>query len=347
MGNGEWGMKAERKRILAAGAVALLVFWRWRAQCLMLLRLGLGGAVIAFLISPACLFLSRRLRLNRSMAVLVSYLAVLAGAAGLTALFLPPLIAQTSELFAALPRLIINMRGYWQNLEEALAERGVTLPELALPGPESLAAGQPLLNGTAAFGRSLAAAATEFTLMLTLAFYFIRDREKLGLRLEMLVPSAHRRVVLKTAAAIRLEIGVYLRCQLLISLIVALLAAFLLLLCGVRAWLALGLIVGLFNLIPYFGPLLGGIPAVLMALTGGARMVLMTVVALVLVQQVDNMIVSPRVMGAATGLHPALVLMAITVGSSLSGIAGMLFSVPVLLIARSIARNWPVPCKNV
>ena len=63
--------------------------------------------------------------------------------------------------------------------------------------------------------------------------------------------------------------------------------------------------------------------------------------------QIDNIIISPRIMGSATGLHPALVLVAITVGSSVSGIAGMLFSVPALLVLRSIARNWPVPCENV
>ena len=338
-------MTASRKRLLALAAIALIVFFRWRAQCLMLLRLLLGGAVIAFLISPACLFLSRRLKLNRGMAVLASYLLILAALAGLTALFLPPLIEQIGELFSAAPRLLKNIGSYWENFQSFLAERG--MPKLSLPEMQGFPDGQPLLNGTAAFGRSLASAVTELTLMLTLAFYFIRDREKLGLRLEMLIPSARRRNVLKTAAAIQLEIGVYLRCQLLISLIVALIAAFLLLLCGIRAWLALGLIVGLFNMIPYFGPLLGGIPAVLMALSGGLTRALLTVTALVLVQQIDNIIISPRVMGSATGLHPALVLVAITVGSSVSGIAGMLFSVPALLVLRSIARNWPVPCENV
>ena len=338
-------MSGEKKRLIAAVGAALFVFLRWRAQCLLLLRLTFGGAVVAFLISPGCLFLSKKLRFTRGAAVLASYLAILGALVGLTALFLPPFIAQMAELLNAVPRLINDMAVWRQRLEAFLAERGIapgSLPDL--PG---LPEGRPLLDGTAAFGRSLAGGLTEFTIMLTLAFYFIRDREKLGLRLEMLVPSHRRRVVLRTAAAIRLEIGAYLRSQLMVSLIVAALAAFLLMLCGARAWLALGVIVGLFNMIPYFGPLLGGVPAVLTALSGGPRSALLTLVALVLVQQIDNMIVSPRVTGSATGLHPALVLAAITVGGSLSGVAGMLFSVPALLIFRSIARNWPVYCKNV
>ncbi len=337
-------MSAARKRLLAAAGVALLAFLRWRAQCLMLARLALGGAVIAFLISPGCLFLSRKLKLNRSLAVLVSYLAILAALAGLSALLFPPLATQIGELFDAAPRLINYLSGYMRRFEAYLAARDISLPDIPLTGlPDS----RPLLAGTAALGRSVAGALTEFAIMLTLAFYFIRDREKLALRLELLVPSARRRGVLRTAAAIRQEIGAYLRCQVLISLIVAALAAFLLMLCGVRAWLALGVIVGLFNMIPYFGPLLGGAPAVLMALTGGLKTALLTVTALALVQQIDSMVISPRVMGTATGLHPALVLAAITVGGSLSGVAGMLFSVPALLVVRSIARNWPVPCENI
>ena len=337
--------RPDRRRSLALALAGALAIWRWRAQVVLLLRLALGGGAIAFLISPACLFLSKRLRLNRSAAVLVSYLAILAVAAGLAALLLPPLAAQAVELLEALPRLIDDMASRFRTLEARLAEHGLAMPELALP--EGMAAGLPLLDGTAAFGRSLLSAAGEGALMLTLAFYFIRDREKLALQLEMLTPAGCRRGALRLAAALRQEIGAYLRGQAMISLIVAALSALLLMLCGVKAFLALGAIVGLFNLIPYFGPLLGGVPAVLMALPGGARTVLMTVVALALVQQADNMIISPRVMSAATGLHPVLVLAAITVGGSLSGVGGMLFSVPALLAARSIARNWPVPCKNI
>ncbi|MBR3502705.1 MAG: AI-2E family transporter [Clostridia bacterium] len=332
--------RVKKGRAVAAALIAAFVFWKWRAQCLLLARLALGGGVIAFLISPACLFLSSRLRLNRSAAVLASYLLILAAAAGLTALILPPLLAQAGELIEALPRLISDISARFQRLAGVLAGLGLALPD-------GLAAGQPLLDGTAALGRSIASAAAEFTLMLTLAFYFIRDREAFALQLEMLLPSSRRRGALRLAAALRQEIGAYLRCQVVISLAVAALASFLLMLCGVKAFLALGAIVGLFNLIPYFGPLLGGVPAVLMALPGGPRMTLTTVAALALVQQADNAIISPRVMSAATGLHPALVLAAITVGGSLSGVAGMLFSVPALLALRSLARNWPVPCKNI
>ena len=118
------------------------------------------------------------------------------------------------------------------------------------------------------------------------------------------------------------------------------LAAVGLALIGLRSALVLGVIVGVLNMIPYFGPVLGGIPAVLMALTqGGLRQALFTAALLFGVQQVDNLLISPRIMGSVTGLHPAVVLLAITLGGSLSGLGGMLLAIPCVLVARSLLRT--------
>ena len=107
---------------------------------------------------------------------------------------------------------------------------------------------------------------------------------------------------------------------------------------GVRSFLALGLITGIFNMIPYFGPILGAIPAVLTALTQSPLTALFTAAALLAVQQLDSIFISPHIMGALTGLHPGTVLLAITLGSSLAGISGMLLAIPSALAIRAVFR---------
>ena len=331
-------MKSRAIKIALAGA-ALFVAVRWREQCLLALRLTAGGALIACLIAPLCLFLARRLHFNRPMAILTAYLLILAAIFFALRLLLPPLICQIMELFAALPRLISDISAW-------IDEKRCVMP--FIPAPDALPLPDlPVVDGTVSLAARLASGVTELTLMVTLAYYFIRDRERIALRLELIVPARWRKAALRMADAIRLEMGAYIRCQMLISLIVGALAALLLCLAGVRAALALGLIVGIFNLIPYFGPILGGAPALIMAASGGLKQMLFAFLALFIVQQIDGMIVSPRLLGAACALHPALVLVAIAVGGSLAGVAGMLFSVPVVLIFRSIARNWPVRYENV
>ena len=331
-------MKSRAIKIALAGA-ALFVAVRWREQCLLALRLTAGGALIACLIAPLCLFLARRLHFNRPMAILTAYLLILAAIFFALRLLLPPLICQIMELFAALPRLISDVSAW-------IDEKRCVMP--FIPAPDALPLPDlPVVDGTVSLAARLASGVTELTLMVTLAYYFIRDRERIALRLELIVPARWRKAALRMAGAIRLEMGAYIRCQMLISLIVGALAALLLCLAGVRAALTLGLIVGIFNLIPYFGPILGGAPALIMAASGGLKQMLFAFLALFIVQQIDGMIVSPRLLGAACALHPALVLVAIAVGGSLAGVAGMLFSVPVVLIFRSIARNWPVRYENV
>ena len=111
-------MKSRTIKIAAVIAAALFVMIRWRTQCLLALRLVVGGALIAFLIAPLCLFLARRLHFNRSLAILSAYLLILAVIFFALKLLLPALICQIMELFAALPRLMDDI-GAW--IEEKTA----------------------------------------------------------------------------------------------------------------------------------------------------------------------------------------------------------------------------------
>jgi predicted PurR-regulated permease PerM len=109
---------------------------------------------------------------------------------------------------------------------------------------------------------------------------------------------------------------------------------------GLNNAMLLGAIVAVFNLIPYFGPFLGGIPVTVSALTQGFLKTAMTLFILFAVQQLDGLVISPRIMGGVMGVHPAAVLLAIAIGSSVGGIMGMLFALPILLIVKTCLRVW-------
>jgi predicted PurR-regulated permease PerM len=100
----------------------------------------------------------------------------------------------------------------------------------------------------------------------------------------------------------------------------------------------LGGIVGILNMVPYFGPFIGGVPAVLIALGDGWPKALWCLGALVLVQQLDSAIISPRIMGSLTGFSPAAVLIAIYAGATLGGIPGMLLALPAIMSIRTVFR---------
>lgn len=323
--------------LAALVAAAAIGFWPYLAPAL---RLLLGGGAIAFLLDPLCQRLC--VRLKRPLAAGVAILGVAAALIGLVLLLAPFMVRQVGALADAIPSSVAAVRALVERVEGFFRNKGIALGSLAANLDWNAVSGllSGALGSVVGFFGNLAAGISSFGMMVVLAYFFLADRDNLLLRLEMLVPLAHRALAIRMAGAVKRELLLYLRGQALISLLVGALASVALLLAGLPSALVLGSLIGVLNLVPYFGPILGGIPAVILALGGGWRRVAFVLLALVAVQQIDGALISPRVMGGLTGVSPASVLLAIAIGSSVGGIAGMLFALPVLLILRISLRVW-------
>ena len=260
-------------------------------------------------------------------------------------LLLPSLIQEATLLARQLPE---SLKQVQSALAGASAWLEAQLPGVRLPEPQLDSA---LLSSLAGGPLSVAGSVADFSclvsLMFVLGYFFLCDRDRLLIRMELLVPRAVRPTAVRMGNAVCRELRLYLRGQGLIALAVGALAAVGLALIGLRSALVLGVIVGVLNMIPYFGPVLGGIPAVLAALGGGWKKAALTVFVLWAVQQADGMVISPRILGGVTGLSPAAVLIAIFVGSHVCGILGMLLALPVLMTFRTAYRIFVQRHENV
>src|SRR5690606_20808787 len=137
-----------------------------------------------------------------------------------------------------------------------------------------------------------------------LAFYLLRDWPRIAMTLTSALPRSAQPGFVAGAAAVDKVLSGFVRGQLLISLIVGLLTAVGLALLNVKFAILLGAIVGLFNIVPYFGPVIGGVPAVLMALLNSPATALWAAVLLVAVNQFEAAFLSPKIIGDTVGLHP-------------------------------------------
>ena len=319
-----------------------LAFWRPMIQVSFL---GLGAAALAFLLAPLCAKLERRLsRPAAALTVLASLLAALILAVWL---LLPAALKDLGQLVQALPSSLNRLAEAVNALTDGLQARMPGL-RLSLRRLEGFAPALPdLANGTLALAGSVGTTLSTVSLTVMLSFFFLCDRDRLLLRMELLVPRAHRQMAARMGGAVLRELRLYLKGQLLVALAVGSLTAAGLWLAGVRSAAALGAIAGLLNMVPYFGPLIGGVPAVMIALGDGWRRALMALGVLTLVQQVDNALISPRVMGHLTGLSPASVLIAIYTGSVVSGIGGMLLSLPIFMSIRTVFRVFVQTRENI
>ena len=335
-----------RRRILRIGlpaaliALAALFMRRLLGEALTLI---LGAAAVAFLLEPLTRVYERRLA--RPRAALAAMGTVLGALAAAIWLLLPSLIQEATLLARQLPE---SLKQVQSALASASAWLEAQLPGVRLPEPQlDSAMLSSLAGGTLSVAGSVADFSCLISLMFVLGYFFLCDRDRLLIRMELLVPRAVRPTAVRMGNAVCRELRLYLRGQGLIALAVGALAAVGLALIGLRSALVLGVIVGVLNMIPYFGPVLGGIPAVLAALGGGWKKAALTVFVLWAVQQADGMVISPRILGGVTGLSPAAVLIAIFVGSHVCGILGMLLALPVLMTFRTAYRIFVQRHENV
>jgi predicted PurR-regulated permease PerM len=173
-----------------------------------------------------------------------------------------------------------------------------------------------------------------------IAFYLLVDVPHLRRVADSLVPPGARDEVLVVAHRLNRAIGGFFRGQLVVAAIVGVLCSVGLGIIGLRFWFLIGMIAGLFNVIPLVGPWVGGVPGVTIALTTGSPLQALLVVAVMVgVQQIDNHFITPQVMQRTVHLHPAVVILALVAGGSLGGFYGLLLAVPVAAVLKILVSH--------
>lgn len=320
---------------LAAAAAAVLMLWRPLSQ--LLFQIGLA-ALLAFAASPLCKRLERRF--PPGVAALLSLFSFLAALVLFLTILIPQLISQFSQALSAVPQLI----GILQSMLKKVTSTSLfaSISQYIAPSGDLLQkAGDMLLSIIPRAVQWLGRIANRMLrafLAPALAFYFLRDRENFCFQLSLLIPLSMRKRTMLALKEMRREVAGYYRGQLLVGASVALLTALALFVLGTPSWLALGLLMGVCDLIPYVGPWLGAIPIVLFSLPQGIHATLWALLAVLAVQQIESLFLSPHFMSGATGLHPAYVLLLLSGGGLLFGLTGMLFALPAFVCLRGAIR---------
>ena len=168
-----------------------------------------------------------------------------------------------------------------------------------------------------------------------MAFYLLVDLPRLHRGMMALIPPGRREEIRGLMDQIGQAVGGFFRGQLLVALFVGVASSIGLLIIGLPFWLLVGMVAGVFNLVPLVGPFIGGGLAVVIALVSGQPLkALWAALVLLAVQQIDNHLISPNVMSRTVQLHPVVVMLALLVGASFAGLFGMLVIVPLVAVAK-------------
>ena len=171
-----------------------------------------------------------------------------------------------------------------------------------------------------------------FIAIIIIAFYLSVMKRGVESFIESVVPARHEAYVMDLWKRSEMKVGRWIQGQLLLALIVGLTVYIGLSLMGIKFALVLGIVAMALEIVPIVGPVIAAIPAIFLAFLQDPGLGLWVIVFYVAVQQLENHLLVPVVLGKTTGLNPVVVIMALLVGNQLAGISGMILSVPVATV---------------
>jgi predicted PurR-regulated permease PerM len=179
----------------------------------------------------------------------------------------------------------------------------------------------------------------DIAISMIIAYYLIKDGKFFKSSVLQLIPVKWQNAVVKTGREVNDIIGNFIQGQLLTALIIGIIESILLFFLQVKYPIFLGVFGGLANVIPYFGPIIGAIPAIAIALLDSPIKALWVAIMFIIVQQIDNIFLSPRIVESKLGLHPVTTIIAVLAGEQFFGIIGIIIAVPMAAIIKIIFKR--------
>ncbi len=329
--------------LIFAGIIAFLIMFN--NKIFAILSPFLIGIVIAYAMYPIILRFERK-GIKRSIAIILVYIFTALVLYFLGMYVIPHIVNNARELISKLPEITGQYQGFFDSCIRKIKYSNWP------PEVKDLIFGQ-ISNGTqivqvylsSALNKTISTVASaviiifNIVLSMIIAYYFIKDVELLKRCGLMLIPKRMRNGAITTGREVNSIVSHFIQGQLLTALIVGILETIGLYVAGIKYPFILGAIGGITNIIPYFGPILGAIPAVALALIESPYKALLAALVFVVVQQLDNAFISPKIIEGRLGLHPISTILAVLIGGEFFGIIGMLVAVPIMAIIKVILKR--------
>lgn len=275
----------------------------------------------------------------RAWGVLLIYIALIGLVVGLGFLLIPLLIEQSAELAVRLPVNYQNLRAQLMISPSRLVRLiAGQLPQLhalgaAIPDAAEVNPIEQVTNLLEVTGKTFQGLFI-FVAVFLLAFYWALDGERTIRGILLWLPSQSRPGIREIIAEIEERIGGFVRGQAVLCLLIGLAALAAYSLLGLPYALVLAVLAGIFEAVPVIGPMLGAIPALLIAMTVSNQAVIGVLIATAIIQGLENYILVPRIMKRAVGVNPIVAMLALVTLSSLLGLAGAFLAIPIAAIVQ-------------
>jgi predicted PurR-regulated permease PerM len=294
--------------------------------------------ILSVLIDPLADWFEKR-KIPRTLAVLLVYIILISLVSLIVVLIIPPLTTQFQQLTDNIP-------SYWDRVKsldaaDFLAEYDSSALQRTFKSVED-----NLAQGVFAGLGGIFGGVASFFLVLVLTFYMVVEEKELKEIVRSLIPAHYQPYLFQLAGRMKGKMAAWLKGQLALCLIIGLSVFIGLSIMGVKYALVLGLIAGLFEMIPYVGPWTAAILAVFIALGQSPTLALVVLIFFIVLQQAENNLIVPKVMKKAVGLNPIISILAIVTGAKLAGFLGILFAIPVASVLSIFLQDFFISGKT-
>lgn len=295
----------------------------------------LFAIVIASAISPFANWIGEK-GFPRLLGVLLLYFVVIGLLVLVLSLVVPYLAQEATQLSSALPKFVAQVSSSLEKAQQSSPRYLDFLGEVQNMFDGISSYFQQASQSVVGFVVSMFGGIFSFIAIIIISFYLTVMKKGIETFLGSVIPEKYEDYVNDLWKRSEIKVGRWLQGQLLLSLIVGLVVYIGLSIMGIKFALALGILAMVLEIVPMVGPVLAAIPAVFLGFIQSPSLGLWLIVFYTVVQQLENHILVPLVIGRTTGLNPVVVIMSLLIGGSLAGISGMILSVPIATIIVEI-----------
>jgi len=319
--------------ILKILAVVLVLMFVYAIRDILILLL--LSMVLAAALDPWVDWLKNK-GLPRALSLVFIYVVLISVFVLSIALIIPPVIEQLGELYVNFPRIVDQFSQTLNSIQGFSIKYSL---QDSLSGFLTEAQANKTLSGLFTTLGSFFGGLFGVFAILVMTFYMVIREDNIEKLVKLVSPEKYHSFLISVLRNISKKLGLWLRSQLILGLIVGLSVYVGLSIIGVEYALTLGLLSAVTELIPYIGPFIGAVPGVLIAFTQAPILGLGALIIYLLVQLLENYLIVPRIMSKAVGISPLMVIIALLIGAKLAGIVGALLAVPVALIISTALKE--------
>lgn len=303
---------------------------------------------IAYLINPLMMLIEKKFKLKRAFSLMISYILVIICVYILIAIIVPTIFDSLSELFSNLSEYASSAES-WINNTLASMNVPLDLNHLNTSATEFISKTSTLLSNIVGSLLTqtikITSSVVKFVFGFIISIYMLMDKETLiegckKITIAVMPSEKSSELFISFMAEAHNIFSRFIIGKIIDSLIIGVLCYIGLLLMGTQYAVLISFIVGLTNMIPYFGPFIGMIPAFLLTLIVQPSMAIWVLLFIFILQQFDGWYLGPKILGDQVGVSPLFIIFAVTVGGGIFGVLGMFLSVPIIALIKIYTEKF-------